>query len=142
MKLCVVKGKIKGNTAEETCPEPGSKSVKAEPNKTPNCQFPELLVNQYPLSATFGAWRMEQDVLVLQPEQCQGNRRNYLVTVSGVHGEDRSTHRIHHVYGSRIGALGKHWGIIIHINHCNTDMGGCLENKMVPCALEYSQNLI
>lgn len=76
------------------------------------------------------------------PEQGQGHRRNHLVAVSGAHGEDRSTHGVHHVYGSRVGALGKHWGIIIHISHCNTHMGGCLENKMVPCILECLETLI
>lgn len=76
------------------------------------------------------------------PEQCRGHGRNHLVAVGGAHGEDRSSHRIHHVYGSRIGALGKLWGIVIHINHCNTHRGGCLENKMVPCILEYLETLI
>lgn len=114
-------------------------------SKTPNFQFPELVVNQDSLSATCGASCPESGagcVCAAAQSSVRSNRRSYLVAVGGAHGDDRSTHRIHHVYGSRIGALGEHWGIVIHINHCNTDMGGCLENKMVSCILEYLEYLI
>lgn len=73
VQLCIIKGKIKGNTAEEACPKPGSMSLSL-PAKLliSNSQSWQLTRIHFLLRVVLHAWRVEQDVFVLQPRAVSG----------------------------------------------------------------------